>query len=125
MRDDALATLTEADGDVSALRVDSTGRVWCNVSNTVTVGADDWDEVAEYIWRERESFTGVSLLAATGDKDFAFAPNEEIVTPADEARWNALLADYTPVDYTTLVELDDTTTLSGEAACAGGACLIG
>jgi hypothetical protein len=39
VRDDALATLTEADGDVSALRVDSTGRLWCNVSNTVTVGS--------------------------------------------------------------------------------------
>ena len=35
VRDDVLATLTEADGDVSALRVDSTGRLWCNVSNTV------------------------------------------------------------------------------------------
>ena len=39
VRDDALATLTEADGDVSALRVDSTGRLWCNVSNTVTVAS--------------------------------------------------------------------------------------
>jgi hypothetical protein len=39
VRDDTLATLTEADGDVSALRVDSTGRLWCNVSNTVTVGS--------------------------------------------------------------------------------------
>ena len=39
VRDDALATLTEIDGDISALRVDSTGRLWCNVSNTVTVGS--------------------------------------------------------------------------------------
>lgn len=39
VRDDSLATLTEVDGDVSALRVDSTGRLWCNVSNTVTVAS--------------------------------------------------------------------------------------
>lgn len=39
VRDDTLATLTEADGDVTVLRTDSTGRLWCNVSNTVTVGS--------------------------------------------------------------------------------------
>lgn len=39
VRDDALTTLTEADGDYSALRVDSTGRLWVNVANTVTVGS--------------------------------------------------------------------------------------
>jgi hypothetical protein len=39
VRDDSLATLTEIDGDVSALRVDSTGRLWCNVSNTLTVAS--------------------------------------------------------------------------------------
>ena len=39
VRDDALATLTEADGDESRLRVDSTGRLWVNVSNTVTVAS--------------------------------------------------------------------------------------
>jgi hypothetical protein len=39
VRDDALTTLTEADGDESRLRVDSTGRLWANVSNTVTVAS--------------------------------------------------------------------------------------
>lgn len=37
VRDDSLSTLTPADGDYTNLRVDSTGRIWCNVSNTVTV----------------------------------------------------------------------------------------
>lgn len=95
-----------------------------NVSNTVTVQANEWDAVAEYLWERREFFTGVSMLAATGDKDYAFAPNEEVTTPADEARWNAILASYKPLDYTTIVEDADDTNLSGEAACAGGACLI-
>lgn len=36
VRDDALATLTEADADVSVLRVDSTGRLWCNAANAGT-----------------------------------------------------------------------------------------
>jgi len=29
-----------------------------------------------------------------------------------------------PIDLTKIVELHDNTTLSGEVACAGGACLI-
>jgi ribonucleoside-triphosphate reductase len=95
-----------------------------NVSNTVTVRPDEWEKVADYLWENREYFTGVSLLASSGDKDYAFAPNEEVTTPADEARWNAILESYKPVDYTLMVEDDDETNLSSEAACAGGACAI-
>lgn len=96
-----------------------------NVSNTVTVKETEWDKVADYLWENRDFFTGVSLLASTGDKDYAFAPNEEVVTPADEVRWNNLIDNYQPVDYELLMESDDGTALSGEAACVGGACLIG
>jgi ribonucleoside-diphosphate reductase alpha chain len=95
-----------------------------NVSNTVTVKPEEWDEVADYLWANREFFTGVSLLASTGDKDFAFAPNEAILTPADEHRWNDILAGYNPVDYTSLMEATDATDLTSEVACAGGLCLI-
>jgi ribonucleoside-triphosphate reductase len=95
-----------------------------NVSNTVIVGKDDWDTVAEYLWTNREFFTGVSLLSETGDKDFAFAPMEAIRTEADEARWNQILAQYVPVDYSTLVETTDETDLKGEVACAGGFCEV-
>jgi len=95
-----------------------------NVSNTVTVRPEEWDKVSDYLWENREFFTGVSLLANTGDKDYAFAPNEEVITEADEARWNAILESYKPVDYTKLVEESDETDLTSEAACAGGACAI-
>ena len=95
-----------------------------NVSNTVTVRDDEWDKVAEYLWENREFFTGVSLLASTGDKDYAFAPNEAVITPADEARWNQILESYQPVDYTLLYEASDDTNLNGEIACAGGVCSI-
>lgn len=93
-----------------------------NVSNTIHVKKDEWDEVENYIWSNREFFTGVSLMAATGDKDYAFAPNEAVVTEADEARYNELIAHYKPVDYTAVLEVEDGTNLTGEQACAGGAC---
>lgn len=48
-----------------------------NVSNTVLV--DDWDEVEEYIFKNRKSFSGIALLSLMGDKDFAQAPNVEVI----------------------------------------------
>lgn len=49
-----------------------------NVSNTITV--DDWDEVTHYIYNNRHSLCGVSLLAASGDKAYPQAPFTEVLT---------------------------------------------
>jgi len=93
-----------------------------NVSNTITVGPDEWEDVANYLWEHRDSFTGVSLLSDTGDTDYTFAPFEAVRTEAQERRFNELVANYQPVDYMTVYEAEDGTNLSGEAACANGAC---
>lgn len=95
-----------------------------NVSNTVTVRPEEWDDVAEYVWEHKQDFSGISFLPATGDKDYAHAPREAITTEADEEKWNNLLRHYTPVDYSKMVEEEDNTDLSGELACAGGKCEI-
>ena len=97
-----------------------------NVSNTVTVHPDEWDEVADFIWEHRHSFTGVSLLPASGDKDYKQAPHEAVSTPEDIRRWNALR--YQPVDYRKIPDREDAT--AGEehrgvaTACAGGSCAL-
>jgi len=49
-----------------------------NVSNTITV--DDWDEVEEYIYENRQWFAGISLLSAMGDKAYPQAPFTEVLT---------------------------------------------
>lgn len=95
-----------------------------NVSNTVQVRDDEWQDVATYLWKHRDEFAAVSLLPATGDKLYAFSPMEAVVTDADEARWNQIIAHSVPVDYTEMVEDEDTTDLAGEVACAGGACVL-
>src|SRR5690606_20427279 len=50
-----------------------------NVSNTVSVLPDQWDEVTNYLYENRRSFAGVSLLGASGDRDYNQAPNTEIL----------------------------------------------
>lgn len=49
-----------------------------NVSNTITV--DDWAAVEEYVFNNRKYFTGISFMAASGDKAFPQAPFTEILT---------------------------------------------
>jgi len=49
-----------------------------NVSNTITV--DDWDEVEKFIYDNRTSLCGVSLLPASGDKAYPQAPFTEVLT---------------------------------------------
>jgi ribonucleoside-triphosphate reductase len=95
-----------------------------NVSNTVQVQPHEWEPVADYLWENRAYFTGVALLSATGDKDFAFAPHEAITTEADEVRWNQLVAGYQPVDYTMVIENEAMPDFMSEAACAAGKCLV-
>jgi len=93
-----------------------------NVSNTCTVGPEEWDQVADFIWNNREFFTGISLLAHDGDKRYAQAPREAIATEEDITKWNKLK--YQTVDYTQLLEKSDETKLKEAVACAGGACEI-
>lgn len=45
-----------------------------NVSNTIHVQDHEWDEVKEYIYKNRSDLAGISLIAATGDKDYNQAP---------------------------------------------------
>ncbi len=93
-----------------------------NVSNTCTVRPEEWDAVADFIWANRAYFTGVALLGYSGDKVYAQAPREEVVTEEDIVKWNRLK--YEVVDYTTLIEESDETSLKDVVACAGGACEI-
>ena len=91
-----------------------------NVSCTVTVRPDEWSAVADMIWENRDSFSGISLLQEAGDKAYAQAPREEVKTLDDVKRWNELR--YQPVRYTDLCEDEDITELKQVVACAGGKC---
>ncbi len=63
-------------------RVDSCTQPWLshNVSNTVYVGDDEWDDVAKFIFDHRQTFAGVSLLKREGDLDYPQAPFVEVMT---------------------------------------------
>ena len=48
-----------------------------NVSNTIIV--NDWDEVEQYVYDNRNYFAGISFLPMSGDKDYNQAPNTRVI----------------------------------------------
>jgi ribonucleoside-diphosphate reductase alpha chain len=90
-----------------------------NVSATISLKEDEWDEAGEWMWDNRNDYNGLSVLPYNGGT-YTQAPFEDIT----EAQYNEMMKSLTNVDLSMIVELQDDTNLSGELACAGGACEI-
>ena len=90
-----------------------------NVSATISIRDHEWDAVGQWMWDNKYSYNGLSVLPYDGGT-YTQAPFEDI----DECEYNRLLQSLTDLDLTKVIELEDNTDLSGEAACAGGACEV-
>ena len=51
-----------------------------NVSNTVTVQPEEWEDVTQFIYDNRKFFAGISLIPQSGDKDYPQAPFTTVYT---------------------------------------------
>lgn len=54
-----------------------------NVSNTINVREDEWDEVGDYIFKNRKHFAGIALLPQSGDLDYCQSPMCVVHTPRE------------------------------------------
>jgi ribonucleoside-diphosphate reductase alpha chain len=54
-----------------------------NVSNTINVKENEWYDVRDFIYTNKNYFTGVSILSMNGDKDYPQAPFCTVFTPED------------------------------------------
>lgn len=92
-----------------------------NVSTTVSVGKDEWDEVGQWMWNNRNKYTALSVLPKSADDhSYIQAPFQDIT----KEEYEKLLSHLHSIDLTKVVELKDDTTLQEQLACAGGACTI-
>ena len=90
-----------------------------NISATISVKDNEWDEVGQWMWKNREHYNGLAVLPFDGG-DYVQAPFED----CDEETYDRLMKDLKEIDLANITEKDDNTNLSGEVACAGGACEI-
>jgi ribonucleoside-diphosphate reductase alpha chain len=73
-----------------------------NVSATVSLKPEEWETAGEWMWDNRKYYNGLSVLPYDGD----------------------MLQHLTDINLENVLESEDNTDLSGELACAGGACEI-
>jgi ribonucleoside-triphosphate reductase len=96
-----------------------TGQNTHNISATVSIKDDQWEEVGKWMWDNRKFYNGLSVLPYS-DHTYIQAPFEDCT----EEKYNEMMKSLHNVDLSQVVELVDNTDLKGEAACAGGACEI-
>jgi ribonucleoside-triphosphate reductase (thioredoxin) len=96
-----------------------TGSNTHNVSATISLKSEDWELAGEWMWENRDFYNGLSVLPYDGGS-YIQAPFEDCT----EEEYERLFSKLQSIDLSKVVELQDNTDLSGELACAGGACEI-
>jgi ribonucleoside-diphosphate reductase alpha chain len=90
-----------------------------NVSATISLKENEWDKAGQWMWDNRTSYNGLSVLPYNGGT-YKQAPFEDIT----KKQFDDMLTYMMDIDLTKVIELDDNTNLKGEVACGGGACEI-
>ena len=90
-----------------------------NVSATVSVQENEWEQVGNWMWENRETFNGLSVLPYFGGS-YVQAPFEDIT----KEQFDKMAQHLHNIDLSQIVEFSDDTALMDQAACAGGACEI-
>ena len=96
-----------------------TGRNTHNISATVSIRDNEWDEIGEWMWNNKKFYNGLSVLPYNGGT-YVQAPFEDIT----EEKYNEMMKTLMLVDIASIEEDEDETDLTGELACAGGACEV-
>ena len=90
-----------------------------NISATLSIKEDEWAEIKDWMWENRNYYNGLSVLPYNGGT-YKQAPLED----CDDYTYVRLMSTLKDVDLTKVQEIEDNTNLSGEIACAGGACEV-
>lgn len=97
----------------------NSGKQHHNVSCTISIKEDEWNDVGNWLWENRNNYTGVSVLPYS-DHTYKQAPFEDCSKEVFDAMFE-LLKD---IDLSQVIEKEDNTNLTDQAACSGGACEI-
>ena len=96
-----------------------TGQNSHNVSATVSIKPEEWEEVGWWMWGNRKSYNGLSVLNYDGGT-YTQAPFEDIT----EEQYEEMVKHLDNIDLSKVVELDDNTELKESLACGSQGCEI-
>jgi len=90
-----------------------------NISATISIRNDEWVDVGDWMWDNREFYNGLSVLPFD-DHTYVQPPFEE----CSKEKYQVLYDSLEEVDLTQVIEYEDNTDLQGELACSGGSCEV-
>jgi ribonucleoside-diphosphate reductase alpha chain len=90
-----------------------------NVSATVSIQEGEWEKVGQWMWENKETFNGLSVLPYFGGS-YTQAPFEDIT----KEQFDEMVTHLHNIDLSKVVEFSDETALMDQQACAGGACEV-
>ena len=96
-----------------------TGSNTHNVSATISLKENEWETAGDWMWDNREYYNGLSVLPYNGGT-YKQAPFQDIT----KKEYEDMLVYLKEIDLSKIIEEKDETNLTGELACAGGACEI-
>jgi ribonucleoside-diphosphate reductase alpha chain len=88
-----------------------------NVSCTISLKSDEWEECGDWMWENQDYYTGIAVLPYNGDS-YEQAPFEDCT----EETYHEMMTYLKEIDLTQVVELTDNTELTDQVACGGGTC---
>ena len=90
-----------------------------NVSCTISVKDNEWEEITKWMWDNQNDYNGISVLPYNGGT-YVQAPFEDIT----ETKFKELEKHLNDINLMEVHEAENNTNLAAEAACGGGACEI-
>lgn len=90
-----------------------------NVSATVSIKEDEWEKVGRWMWENKETFNGLSVLPYDGGS-YVQSPYEDCT----EEKFKEMIQHLHNIDLTQVIEFEDATNLSENLACSGNSCEI-
>lgn len=96
-----------------------TGHNTHNISATVSIKDDEWEEVGKWMWENRHCYNGLSVLPYNGGT-YKQAPFEDCT----EEVFHEMMKSLIDVNLDNVFEEDDNTDLKGEIACGADGCEV-
>jgi len=90
-----------------------------NVSATISVKDNDWEQVGKWMWENKHTFNGLSVLPYSGGS-YKQAPFEDIT----KNQYEEMVSHLQSINLRHVHEDTDNTTQKENLACAGGNCEI-
>ncbi|MBT7896227.1 MAG: hypothetical protein HN564_04445, partial [Flavobacteriales bacterium] len=90
-----------------------------NVSATISVKDNDWDQVGKWMWENKHTFNGLSVLPYSGGS-YKQAPFEDIT----KNQYEEMVSHLQSINLRHVHEDTDNTTQKENLACSGGNCEI-